>query len=124
MNKRVSAIAPSVTLGITSKAKAMAAAGESVCSFAAGEPDFDTPENIKAAAIRALQAGETKYAPVAGIPPLREAISNKLREENGLNYEPSQIVVSCGAKHSLFNVIMTICDEGDEVVIPAPFWLS
>lgn len=124
INKRIASIPPSVTLGVTSKAKAMKAAGETVYSFAAGEPDFDTPEHIKAAAVQALSDGQTKYAPVPGLPALRSAISNKLKQENGLDYAPEQVVVSCGAKHSLFNIIMALCDEGEEVIIPAPYWLS
>ncbi len=124
MNKIISTIPPSVSLAITSKAKALAAAGESVCSFAAGEPDFDTPEVIKAAAAAALARGETKYTPASGLLPLREAIAEKLEKENGLSYAPTQIVVSNGAKHSLFNIFMAICNPGDEVLIPAPYWLS
>ncbi|MCK5528388.1 MAG: pyridoxal phosphate-dependent aminotransferase [Kiritimatiellae bacterium] len=124
INKRIASIPASVTLGVTSKAKAMKAAGETVYSFAAGEPDFDTPEHIKAAAVQALADGQTKYAPVPGLPALRSAISNKLKVENGLNYAPEQIVVSCGAKHSLFNIIVALCDEGEEVIVPTPYWLS
>ncbi len=124
MNQVIQSIPPSVSLSITSKAKALAAAGESVCSFAAGEPDFDTPEVIKAAAAAALAKGETKYTPVTGLLSLREAIAEKLRSENGLNYAPDQIVVSNGAKHSLFNVFVALCEPGDEVLIPAPYWLS
>ncbi len=124
INKRIGLIPPSLTLGITSKAKALVAAGNTVYSFAAGEPDFDTPEHIKDAAIKALADGKTKYAPVAGLPALRAAIATKLKKENGLEYTPEQVVVNCGAKHSLFNIIMALCDEGDEVIIPAPYWLS
>jgi aspartate aminotransferase len=124
MNERIAAISPSVTLAITGKAKALAAAGNKIFSFSAGEPDFDTPENIKAAAASALEAGETKYAPVAGLAELRKAISEKLAKENGLDYAPEQVLVSIGAKHSLFNAIMALCKEGDEVLIPGPYWLS
>ncbi len=124
MNKRIAGISPSLTLGVTSKAKQMKADGIDVCSFAAGEPDFDTPDKIKEMAKEALMAGETKYAPVAGLAALRLAISKKLESENGLSYGPDQTLVSIGAKHSLFNIFMTICDEGEEVVIPAPYWLS
>ena len=124
MNETIAAIKPSVSLGITSRAKEMASEGRSVCSFSAGEPDFDTPEAIKAAAADALARGETKYAPTPGLPALRKAIADKLKNENGLTYDPSQIVVSDGAKHSLFNIFMTICAPGDEVIIPAPYWLS
>ena len=109
MNEIIQSIPPSVSLSITSKAKALAAAGEDVLSFAAGEPDFDTPAVIKAAAAEALQRGETKYTPVAGLLSLRQAIAEKLEVENGLTYDPGQIVVNNGAKHSLFNVFMAIC---------------
>ncbi len=124
LNRRITAIPPSVTLSITSKAKALLQAGEDVCSFGAGEPDFDTPEHIKKAAAKALADGCTKYAPTAGLPALREAVAEKLQSDNGLTFDPQQIIVSDGAKHSLFNVIMTICSEGDEVIIPTPYWLS
>lgn len=124
MNEVIQSIPPSVSLSITSKAKALKAAGEDVRSFAAGEPDFDTPAVIKAAAAEALQRGETKYTPVPGLLSLREAIAEKLQAENGLTYDPTQIVVSDGAKHSLFNIFMAICAPGDEVLIPAPYWLS
>jgi aspartate aminotransferase len=124
LNERVAAITPSITLGITSQAKAMVAAGETVHTFAAGEPDFDTPEHIKAEAAKRLAEGETKYAPVPGLPALRKAISEKLANENGLTYAPEQIVVSNGGKHSLYNIMMALCREGDEVVIPSPYWLS
>ncbi len=124
MNNRIAAIQPSVTLGITSKAKRMKAEGLDVCSFAAGEPDFDTPQVVKSAAIDALNAGHTKYAPVPGLPQLRQAIADKLGRDNGLEYAPEQIVVSNGGKHSLFNVCMALCNPGDEVIIPTPYWLS
>lgn len=124
INKRISSIAPSLTLGITSRAKEMAAGGKRICNFAAGEPDFDTPEHIKSAAVKALEAAETKYAPVPGLPALRSAIAEKLAKENGLSYEPDQVVISNGAKHSLFNIFMALCGAGDEVIIPTPYWLS
>ncbi|MBL7115724.1 MAG: pyridoxal phosphate-dependent aminotransferase [Kiritimatiellae bacterium] len=124
MNQRISAISPSLSLAITGKAKALAAAGENVCSFAAGEPDFDTPEFVKQAAAEALASGQTKYTPAAGLPALRKAISEKLKRDNALTYAPEQIIVSNGAKHSLFNVFMALLREGDEVVIPGPYWLS
>lgn len=124
LNSRIAAIRPSITLGITSRAKQMAAEGREVFTFAAGEPDFDTPNHIKAAAVKALDQAATKYAPVSGIPALRTAIADKLSKDNGLPYKPSQIVISNGAKHSLFNIFMAICREGDEVIIPAPYWLS
>ena len=121
---RISEISPSLTLSITSKAKAMKAEGQDVCSFGAGEPDYDTPDHIKAAAIEALNAGLTKYTPSSGIPELREAIAAKLKADNGLEYDSSQVIVNCGAKHSCFNALLATCSPGDEVIIPAPFWLS
>ena len=124
LNERVAAIAPSLTLAIDAKAKALAAAGEKVCGFGAGEPDFDTPEHIKEAAAKALREGKTKYAPNDGIVELRAAIADKLSLENKLSYKPEQILVSNGAKHSLFNIFMALCRDGDEVIIPAPYWLS
>ncbi len=124
ISHRAASLAPSLTLAIDSKAKAMKAAGEDVVGFGAGEPDFDTPQHIKDASAQALAAGFTKYTPSAGIPELREAIAAKFQRENGLAYKPSQIIVSCGGKHSCFNVILATCEEGDEVIIPAPYWLS
>ncbi len=124
MNKNITSIAPSITLAITGKAKKMAAEGKNVYSFAAGEPDFDTPRFIKVAAEKALDRGETKYTPATGLQSFKEAIAKKLKDENNLEYSASQIVISNGAKHSLFNVIMTLCNTGDEIIIPAPFWLS
>ena len=121
---RVQELTPSLTLAIDSKAKALKAEGVDVCGFGAGEPDMDTPEHIKAACIEALQSGFTKYTPSAGIPELRQAISEKFKKDNGLEYKPSQIIVSNGAKQSCFNAISAICDPGDEVIIPAPYWLS
>ena len=124
ISKRAASLAPSLTLAIDSKAKAMKAAGEDVVGFGAGEPDFDTPQHIKDAAAKALADGFTKYTPSAGIPELREAIASKFKRENGLTYQSSQIIVSCGGKHSCFNVILATCEDGDEVIIPAPYWLS
>ena len=124
LNERVSAIAPSLTLAIDAKAKALIAAGEKVCGFGAGEPDFDTPEHVKEAAAKALREGKTKYAPNDGILELRAAIADKLSIENKLSYTIDQILVSTGAKQSLFNIFMALCREGDEIIIPAPFWLS
>jgi aspartate aminotransferase len=122
--RRAAALSPSLTLAIDAKAKAMKAAGEDVVGFGAGEPDFDTPDHIKKAAIDALNAGFTKYTPSSGIPELREAIAAKFQRENGLTYKPSQIIVSNGGKHSCYNVILATCQEGDEVLIPSPYWLS
>lgn len=124
ISQRAASLTPSLTLAIDSKAKAMKAAGEDVVGFGAGEPDFDTPQHIKDAAAKALANGFTKYTPAAGILELRQAIADKHQRENGLNYKSSQIIVSCGGKHSCFNVILATCQEGDEVIIPSPFWLS
>ena len=128
MNRRIASrmttISPSLTLAITAKAKAMKAAGESVVSFGAGEPDFNTPAHIIDAAKAALDAGYTKYTPSSGLMPLRKAIAEKFRRDNGLEYDPSQIVVSNGAKHSIFNACFALIEAGDEVIIPAPYWLT
>ena len=124
ISERAAQLTPSLTLSIDSKAKAMKAEGIDVCGFGAGEPDFDTPEHIKAAAIEALQAGFTKYTPSAGIPELRAAIAEKLAADNGLTYRAGQVVVSNGAKHSCYNAILATCQPGDEVIIPAPYWVS
>ena len=122
--KRMTTISPSLTLAISAKAKAMKAAGESVVSFGVGEPDFNTPDHIIAAAKAALDAGHTKYTPSSGLLPLRKAICEKFKKDNGLEYEPSQIIVSNGAKHSIFNACYALLDEGDEVIIPEPYWLT
>lgn len=124
INNKVAGISPSQTLAITSRAKQMAADGKEIFSFAAGEPDFDTPAHIKSAAEEALRAGETKYSPAVGLLTLRESISEKLKNDNGLTYKPKQVIVSNGGKHSLFNIFMAICNDGDEIIIPAPYWLS
>ncbi|HSI84857.1 MAG: pyridoxal phosphate-dependent aminotransferase [Candidatus Methylacidiphilales bacterium] len=121
---RVQELSPSLTLAIDSRAKAMKAEGQDVVGFGAGEPDFDTPEHIKAAAMGALDAGFTKYTPSSGIPELRAAISEKLKRDNKLDYKPSQIIVNCGAKHSCYNALLAVLEPGDEVIIPAPYWLS
>jgi len=121
---RLKLLTPSLTLAVDSKAKAMKAEGIEVFGFGAGEPDMDTPEHIKAAAITALQQGRTKYTPSAGIPELRQAISQKFLKDNGLDYKSSQVIVSNGAKQSCFNAIAAVVNEGDEVIIPAPYWLS
>jgi aspartate aminotransferase len=124
ITSRAASLAPSLTLAIDSKAKQMKAEGQDVVGFGAGEPDFDTPQHIKDAAIRALNEGFTKYTPSSGIPELRQAIADKFQRENGLTYKPSQIIVSCGGKHSCYNIILATCEEGDEVLIPSPYWLS
>jgi len=121
---RVKSIKPSPTLAMDAKAKEMKAAGVDVISFGVGEPDFDTPENIKEAAIKALRDGFTKYTPVDGIPALKDAIIEKLKKDNSLAYDRSEIIVSCGAKHSLYNVAQALYNKGDEVIIPAPYWVS
>src|ERR1700682_3739990 len=124
ISERAAQLTPSLTLSIDSKAKAMKAEGIDVCGFGAGEPDFDTPEHIKQAAIEALQAGFTKYTPSAGLPELRQAIAEKLEADNQLAYRASQIVVSSGAKHSCYNAILATCQPGDEVLIPSPYSVS
>jgi len=121
---RLKEITPSLTLAIDSKAKALRAEGVDVCGFGAGEPDMDTPDHIKAAAIEALNEGFTKYTPSSGMPELRQAISEKFAKDNGLEYKASQVIVSSGAKQSCFNAIAALCNPGDEVIIPAPYWLS
>lgn len=121
---RVQELTPSLTLAINSKAKELKADGVDVVSLSAGEPDFDTPEHIKAAAMGSLDAGFTKYTASAGIPELREAIAEKLKTDNNLDYDPDQIIVSCGAKHACINAMLATVDPGDEVMIPAPYWLS
>jgi len=121
---RVALIKPSPTLTIQAKANALKAAGRDIIGFGAGEPDFDTPLNIKEAAIRAIHAGFTKYTPVGGTDELKDAVIAKLQRDNQLVYRRSEIVISCGAKHSLFNVAQVLFEEGDEVLIPSPYWVS
>jgi aspartate aminotransferase len=124
LSKRAQMIKPSPTLAITAKAKAMRAQGIDIISFSAGEPDFDTPQHIKDAAIAALQQGFTKYTPVGGIDELKEAICTKLQRDNKVHYQKEQILVSCGGKHSFYNLAQALIDDGDEVIIPAPYWVS
>jgi len=124
LSKRIRQVEPSATLTITSKAKAMKKEGIDVISFGAGEPDFDTPEYIKGSAKAAIDSGKTKYTPSIGTVELREVISDKLLKFNKLEYSSDEIVVSNGAKHSLYNIFQAICDDGDEVVIPIPYWVS
>ena len=124
LSERAKNVSPSTTLAITAQAKAMTAEGIDVVSFAAGEPDFDTPGNIKAAAIQSLQAGFTKYTPTTGIDELKAAIVKKLAADNGLEYQKSQIVVSIGAKHSLYNAFLALMNPGEEAIIPAPYWVT
>lgn len=122
--QRATSLTPSLTLAIDSKAKQMKAEGVDVVGFGVGEPDFDTPQHIKDACIKALNEGFTKYTAAAGIPELRQAVADKFKRENGLSYKPSQIIISCGGKHSCYNIFMATCEAGDEVIIPAPYWLS
>ena len=124
ISSRAASLAPSLTLAISAKAKELRAAGEDVIGFGAGEPDFDTPQHIKDAAAQALADGFTKYTPSSGIPELRQAVADKFQKDYGVEYEPSQVIVNCGGKHSCFNVIYATCEAGDEVIIPAPYWLS
>ncbi len=124
LSEKAKKISPSTTLAIDAKFKEMKAQGIDVVGFGAGEPDFDTPDFIKKAAIEAINSGKTKYTPAAGTMELRKAICEKLKRENGLDYAPNQIIVSNGAKHSLVNTFMAILNSGDEVIIPAPFWVS
>jgi aspartate aminotransferase len=121
---RIKELAPSPTLAIQARAKAMRGQGIDVISFGAGEPDFDTPERIKEAAIRAMQQGQTKYTDAGGILELREAVCRKFNRDNGLDYEPGEVLISCGAKHTLYNLAVALLNPGDEVLIPAPYWVS
>jgi aspartate aminotransferase len=124
ISSRITKVSPSLTLSITNQAKAMKARGEEVYGLAGGEPEMDTPDFIKNAAIKALQEGKTKYTASSGIPELREAISKKLKVENNIDYDAKQIIVGNGAKHSCMSAIMAVLEEGDEVIIPSPYWLS
>ena len=116
--------APSPTLAITAKANALKAQGKDVISFGAGEPDFDTPQNVKDAAVAALARGDTKYTPSSGTVALKDAIIAKLKRDNGLTYGRTEIIVSCGAKHSIYNLMQAMLDPGDEVIVPSPYWVS
>ncbi|MGR8951820.1 MAG: pyridoxal phosphate-dependent aminotransferase [Gammaproteobacteria bacterium] len=124
LSHRVQAVKPSPTLAITARAAQMRAAGKDIVGLGAGEPDFDTPEHIKAAAVDALAKGFTKYTAVDGIPSLKKAIVEKFKKDNGLDYQPKQILVSCGGKQSSYNLTQALLNPGDEVIIPAPFWVS
>lgn len=121
---RMKTLAPSPTLAMQARAKALRAQGINVISFGAGEPDFDTPRRIKDAAIRAIESGQTKYTEVGGIPELRAAVCHKLKRDQGLDYAPDEVTVSCGAKHTLYNIAMALVNPGDEVLIPSPYWVS
>ena len=122
--RRIRQIPPSATLALKAKANQLKAQGVDVVNFGVGEPDFDTPDNIREAAIRAIQEGFTRYTPVGGIPELKEAIIKSFQEHYGLSYKPGEIMVSCGGKHALYNLFQVIFDSGDEVVVPGPFWVS
>lgn len=124
LTARITAVAPSATLAITAQAKALKAQGVDVVNLAGGEPDFDTPAHIKAAAIAAIQEGFTKYTPTAGIPELRAAIATRLAEDIKVTYQPAQIIVTNGAKQAIYNAIQALCQPGDEVLIPSPYWVS
>jgi len=123
-SSRIEKVNPSMTLAIDAKAKELKAKGEDVIGFGAGEPDFDTPDRIKQAGIRAIEANETHYTPVGGTNELKDAIITKMQRDNGLNYDRNQIIVSCGAKHSFYNLAQALWEEGDEIIIPAPYWVS
>src|SRR6185312_11282038 len=122
--QRLNRIKPSPTIAVTTKAAQLKADGRDVIGLGAGEPDFDTPENIRKAAIRAIDAGETRYTPINGTPALRKAIQAKFKRENGLDYGLDQIHVGCGGKQVIYNALMATLDAGDQVIIPAPYWVS
>jgi aspartate aminotransferase len=122
--RRIRAVAPSPTLTIDAKAKQMKSSGVDVINFGAGEPDFDTPDYIKEAAIAAIRSGYTKYTPASGSAELKEAVCEKLRRENGLDYAPKEVIINCGAKHSIYNLFQVLINPGDEVLIPAPYWVT
>ena len=122
--RRIRQIPPSATLALNAKANQLKAQGVDIVNFGVGEPDFDTPDNIREAAIRAIREGFTRYTPVGGTPELKAAIANRFQADYGLIYKPSEILVSCGGKHSLYNLFQVLFDQGDEVIIPAPFWVS
>ncbi len=124
LSRRVQAIKPSPTLAVTNRAAQLKAEGKDIIGLGAGEPDFDTPQHIKDAAIAAIRAGDTKYTAVDGTPALKKAIIAKFQRDNGLDYQPNQILVSCGGKQSFFNLALALLDAGDEVIIPAPYWVS
>ena len=121
---RLKTLAPSSTLAVQAKARELRRRGVDVISFGAGEPDFDTPERIKEAAVRAMRQGHTKYTEVGGVPELRAAVCGKFKRDNGLDYEPADILISCGAKHTLFNMVVALLNPGDEMLVPSPFWVS
>ncbi len=122
--KRVSALTPSATLAITAKAKELKAEGHDVIGLGAGEPDFNTPQHIIDAAVRSMNEGYTKYTPSGGLPALKDSIAKKFKNDQGIEYKPSEIIVCTGAKHALYTLFQVILDEGDEVIIPTPYWVS
>lgn len=124
VSKKALAVPPSATMAVTARAKELKAQGVDVVNFAAGEPDFDTPDFIKTAAVDALNRGRTKYTAAAGIIELRTAIADKLQKDNNLTYSPDQIIVNIGAKHSVYEAIQATLDEGDEVILPTPYWVT
>lgn len=124
LSHRVQLVSPSPTLAVTARAKQLRAEGKDVISFAAGEPDFQTPENVQQVIIKSLQSGKTRYTPTSGTPELKKAVCEKFLRDNNLQVKPENIVISCGAKHSLYNLIQALVDPGDEVLIPAPYWVS
>jgi len=124
LSNRAKSLKPSPTLAINAKTKSMQAQGIHVISFGAGEPDFDTPQNIKQAAVKAIEEGFTKYTPVGGIDELKDAVIHKFKRDNGLTFKRSEVMVSCGGKHSFYNLAQALFDQGDEVIIPAPYWVS
>ena len=124
LTKRINALSESITIAVSNLAQELKAQGKDILSFSAGEPDFDTPQVIKDAAIKAINDGFTKYTAVDGIPALKKAVIDKLQRENGLTYTPAQVIVNNGAKHSLFNLFSAVVEEGDEVIIPAPYWVT
>ncbi|MGH8372049.1 MAG: aminotransferase class I/II-fold pyridoxal phosphate-dependent enzyme, partial [Gammaproteobacteria bacterium] len=124
LSERVQRLQPSPTLAVTARAAELKAQGKDIIGLGAGEPDFDTPEHIKEAAIAAIHAGKTKYTAVDGTPPLKQAVIAKFKRENNLDYAPNQILVSCGGKQSFFNLCQALLNPGDEVIVPAPYWVS
>src|SRR5262245_8729625 len=122
--ERMKSLAPSSTLAVQAKAKELRARGIDVISFGAGEPDFDTPARVKEAAHHAMTRGHTKYTEVGGIPELRAAVCTKLKRDNDLAYDPTEVLISVGAKHTLFNLFTAVLDPGDEVIVPSPYWVS
>ncbi|HUI24844.1 MAG TPA: aminotransferase class I/II-fold pyridoxal phosphate-dependent enzyme, partial [Candidatus Kryptonia bacterium] len=124
LSERVRAIKPSATMAVTEQATALRAKGIALIDFGAGEPDFDTPDHIKQAAVRALNAGQTKYTPVGGTAALKQAIVTKLKRDNGLDYEAGEVFASCGGKHALYVAFQVLFGPGDEVIVAAPYWVS